>query len=88
MAENPQEAARVGGEQAIPSNPSSRPASTSDLEKQGDDVDGAADLPVQPTPVNPMDPSQFPDGGLKAWTVVFGAWCGLFVSFGWINCTP
>ncbi|EXJ73353.1 uncharacterized protein A1O5_03113 [Cladophialophora psammophila CBS 110553] len=36
--------------------------------------------------VNPMDPSQFPEGGPKAWTVVFGAACGIFVSFGWINC--
>lgn len=36
--------------------------------------------------VNPMHPSQFPDGGRKAWTTVAGAWCCLFVSFGWINC--
>lgn len=27
-----------------------------------------------------------PDGGLQAWLVVLGAFCGLFVSFGWINC--
>lgn len=33
------------------------------------------------------DPSAFPDGGLEAWLVVFGGWCSLFVSFGWINCT-
>lgn len=32
---------------------------------------------------NPMmDPSSFPDGGLKAWMTVGGAWCALFVSFG------
>ncbi|KIW28242.1 uncharacterized protein PV07_07921 [Cladophialophora immunda] len=43
------------------------------------------DVPVAQA-VNPMDPSQFPEGGLKAWTVVFGAACGIFVSFGWINC--
>ena len=40
----------------------------------------------KPAPVNPMHPSQFPDGGAKAWSVLFGAWCCLFVSFGWINC--
>ncbi|KAK2784632.1 hypothetical protein FQN53_008350 [Emmonsiellopsis sp. PD_33] len=42
--------------------------------------------PTQAPPSNPMDPSSFPDGGLEAWTVVFGGFCALFVSFGWINC--
>ena len=32
------------------------------------------------------DPSTFPDGGLEAWLVVAGAFCGVFCSFGWINC--
>ncbi|KKK22057.1 hypothetical protein AOCH_005620 [Aspergillus ochraceoroseus] len=27
-----------------------------------------------------------PDGGLRAWWTVAGGFCGLFVSFGWINC--
>lgn len=27
-----------------------------------------------------------PEGGLKAWLAVMGAFCALFVSFGWINC--
>jgi len=35
---------------------------------------------------NPMDPAAYPEGGLKAWTVVFGANLALIVSFGWINC--
>ncbi|CAK7211652.1 hypothetical protein SCUCBS95973_001187 [Sporothrix curviconia] len=26
-----------------------------------------------------------PDGGYRAWLVVFGAWCTSFCSFGWIN---
>lgn len=34
---------------------------------------------------SPMDPSQFPDGGMKAWLTVIGSFCCLFVSFGWIN---
>lgn len=25
------------------------------------------------------------DQGLRAWTVVFGAWCCLFCAFGWVN---
>lgn len=33
------------------------------------------------------DSESFPDGGLRAWLVVFGAFFGLFVSFGWTNCT-
>ncbi|KAL3461866.1 major facilitator superfamily domain-containing protein [Aspergillus heterothallicus] len=31
------------------------------------------------------DPSEFPDGGRKAWLVVIGGWCCLFCSYGWIN---
>lgn len=46
---------------------------------------GDNQVPISP-PVNPMDPSAFPDGGVKAWTVVVGAFCSLAVSFGWINC--
>lgn len=57
-----------------------------DAEKQTGDADAEAGEVKVPVQVNPMDPSQFPDGGAKAWTVVFGAACGLVVSFGWINC--
>lgn len=28
-----------------------------------------------------------PDGGLRAWLVVIGAWCTSVCSFGWINST-
>lgn len=50
------------------------------------DLEKAGVIPrsvVAPGGVNPAD---FPDGGLEAWLVVFGAWLCLFVSFGWINC--
>lgn len=43
------------------------------------------DAPISEN-VNHMDPSQFPDGGRQAWLVVGGAFIGLIVSFGWINC--
>lgn len=36
-------------------------------------------------PSSGLDPADFPDGGLKAWSVVLGGWCCLFTSFGWIN---
>ncbi|KAG5774085.1 hypothetical protein H9Q72_000374 [Fusarium xylarioides] len=34
----------------------------------------------------PKPSTDFPDGGLKAWSCVVGAFFGLFVSFGWTNC--
>lgn len=37
-------------------------------------------------PAGPPGPGPPPDGGLQAWMTVLGGFCGLFVSFGWINC--
>jgi hypothetical protein len=39
-----------------------------------------ASVPNGPPPEGP------PDGGLRAWLTVVGAFCGMFVSFGWISC--
>ncbi len=41
---------------------------------------------VTPAPAGSPGPGPPPDGGLEAWMSVLGAFCGLFVSFGWINC--
>lgn len=42
-------------------------------------------IAASPAPATPaIGPP--PDGGAQAWLVVLGAFCGLFVSFGWINC--
>lgn len=41
---------------------------------------------VAPAPAGPPGPGPPPDGGAEAWMSVLGAFCGLFVSFGWINC--
>jgi hypothetical protein len=54
-----------------------------DLEKTGVHPPPAPENAAGPPGMNPAD---FPDGGLKAWTVVFGGWCGLFCTFGLINC--
>lgn len=43
-------------------------------------------LDQEKAPTTNASVSNPPDGGLKAWSVVFGAWCCLFASFGWINC--
>ncbi|KAH8651378.1 major facilitator superfamily domain-containing protein [Xylariales sp. PMI_506] len=37
------------------------------------------------TPDSYPDVSDFPDGGVKAWTVVLGGWLALFCSFGLVN---
>ena len=42
-------------------------------------------LPVHPTPC-PDDPDvDYPEGGLRAWLVVLGAFCGMVASFGIMN---
>lgn len=57
---------------------------TNIAEKSDNSEDVVATPPQTQQPV--FDPSAFPDGGFKAWTVVAGAFASLFVSFGWINC--
>lgn len=53
------------------------------------DEDTETQKPEAGPPENPViAPSAFPDGGVEAWTVVFGGFCALFVSFGWITCKP
>ncbi|TLD34337.1 hypothetical protein PspLS_01061 [Pyricularia sp. CBS 133598] len=42
--------------------------------------------PAGPAPGSGFHPSDFPDGGLEAWMVVFGGFCALFCTFGLINC--
>lgn len=43
-------------------------------------------LETKHTEVSMHHPSQFPDGGLKAWMAVVGGFACLFCSFGWVNC--
>lgn len=40
-----------------------------------------------PSTTPPLDPydEPYPEGGLRAWLVVFGAWCGLTACFGMAN---
>lgn len=39
-----------------------------------------------PPEIESNEMTKFPDGGLRAWLVVLGAFFGLFTSFGWTNC--
>lgn len=34
---------------------------------------------------SPIDPSDYPEGGLRAWSVILGAWSGLVACFGLMN---
>lgn len=65
-----------------PNTEASMPPHTDNTTAPEVDVEKAPD--AKPNPM--MDPSSFPDGGREAWLVVLGAFCSLFVSFGWINC--
>jgi hypothetical protein len=83
MEKDIKESAGFPGEDKAPESPSDHEI----VGQNEKDIEVAGDVSVAaPQAVNPMDPSQFPDGGLEAWTVVFGAACGIGVSFGWINC--
>ena len=66
------EAKATSGEQNLP-------GTTVDVEKGKLDGPPAGGPPA-------FNPADFPDGGSKAWLVVAGGWCCLFISFGWINC--
>jgi hypothetical protein len=43
------------------------------------------EAPVEPPSGPPSGPPIFPEGGLRAWTAVFGCWCALFFTFGYVN---
>jgi hypothetical protein len=76
------------GPQNMPSNssvsavPSERTQTTPTKEKRRESPLLGDTTP----PIQPSTPSEPPDGGLEAWIIVAGAWCCLFVSFGWITC--
>lgn len=87
-----------GGEVAtpptIPPNQPSDVSVTSSFEKAPEDVslppngNGPGDDLEKPRDaVESAPPAMHPEEGMRAWAVVAGAYCALFVSFGWINCT-
>lgn len=53
-----------------------------------DTQDGTDEKECQDTGPSQTKSNDFPDGGLRAWLVVVGAFFGLFTSFGWTNCEP
>lgn len=67
---------------AQPKNDTTAPDSSS-LEKGPSD--GA--IAALPEPSSKIDElSDVPEGGTKAYLAVVGAFAGMFVSFGWVNC--
>jgi hypothetical protein len=71
-------------------------SSCSDIDNSGpqpratDDPEKSSKETIEAPIVNPASPipPRFvpPDGGKKAWLCVAGAFCCIFVSFGWITC--
>ncbi|KAH8773683.1 riboflavin transporter MCH5 [Diaporthe sp. PMI_573] len=79
QSKNSQTNANIGGE---PRNVAEAEIEESEKEQRDAGEKDAAG----PPPGSGFHPSDFPDGGLQAWLVVFGGWCGLFCTFGFINC--
>lgn len=42
-------------------------------------------LPSDDGQIPKDDPADYPEGGLRAWLVTFGAFCGMFAGFGVLN---
>lgn len=64
-------------------------AQTSDITHSDPELTQRLDLgnkaaSLEQKPQTPAMPD-FPDGGTKAWMVVFGCWCTSFASFGIVN---
>ncbi|KAK1252365.1 hypothetical protein MKX08_003552 [Trichoderma sp. CBMAI-0020] len=65
--------------------------STTEIESaifSGGEAGEGANEKATGTPIENKDQSvhhEFPEGGLKAWLVVFGCWCTSFASFGYVN---
>jgi hypothetical protein len=52
-----------------------------------DEVDLSSEVADQRPLSDTVDPSEndYPEGGLKAWSVVLGAWCAMVPSMGLLN---
>lgn len=48
-----------------------------------DEEKAQQEAPTSPT--SSKDDTTYPEGGLQAWLVVFGAFCGMFAGFGYMN---
>ena len=70
-----------------PSSPERSPAGIG-LEKPLDEESIANAAAADDTAYSTLDldSAGIPDGGLAAWSAVFGGWCVLFTSFGWVDC--
>jgi hypothetical protein len=79
---------RSGSTLALTDNITHRDVEKAVPRKGEDRWDGevSGDEAIIPAAVGPVDNHDFPDGGLRAWSVVAGGWCCLFASFGWIMC--
>lgn len=87
-----QSVANIGEKAGSIRNATSIISSLSDQDEIDEELENEATrrdlekLETKHTEVSMHHPSQFPDGGLKAWMTVLGGFACLFCSFGWVNC--
>ena len=65
-------------------NPSMIAVSTQGVASFQERKEGNAELASSPVTVVSSQETP-PDGGVKSWLTVFGAWCSYFSSFGWVS---
>lgn len=64
-------------------NPQNESASNGNLQKRV--IQNTSDLPSEEASDGEDEKGDFPEGGLKAWSVVVGSFCGSFSVFGILN---
>lgn len=67
-------------------NTIAEPENVAEADIEKGDADEKPNPAAGPLPGSGFHPSDFPDGGFQAWMVVFGGWCGLFCTFGFVSC--
>ena len=69
----------------------SLPVNDKDLEKTSSTLNGSAKPPIEPDAGSPPpgggppEEVTYPEGGLRAYSVVFGSFCGMMAAFGFMN---
>lgn len=83
---SPQAAAAVfDTEKQCPPHQSRTSASRDASKAEPYDEDGGDFIPIASPAGQAKDGIEYPEGGLRAWLVVFGSFCGMTAGFGYMN---